>query len=122
MLEVKDKLISILEAYCPNNVYLQGTLNPDEAYPDTFITFFITDSEFDKFFDNGSNKINWSFSIMIYSTDVNKIDEISRGIIKDGKAQGFIPQGAGNDIISDEVSHTGWAIDFIYTEQNTIIN
>lgn len=119
MLEIKNKLISILETYCPDNVYLQGTLNPNENYPDTFITFFITDSEFDKFFDNNSNAIDWFISVMIYSNNPLNIDEISKGVIKDCKANGFIPQGAGNDVISDEVTHTGWALDFIYQQQIT---
>lgn len=119
MLTVKNNLISILETYCPDNVYLQGTLNPDEDYPETFITFFITDSSFDTFYNNDSNSIDWSVAVMIYSNSPVKIDEISKGIIKDCKAAGFIPQNAGNDILSGVESHTGWAIDFIYKEYIT---
>lgn len=116
MLTVKENLISILETYCPDNVYLQGTLNPDETYPDTFITFIITDSEFDAFFDDNANRIDWSIAVMIYSTNPNTIDTIAKNVIRDCKAEGFIPQGAGNDIPSGVETHTGWAIDFVYPQ------
>lgn len=116
MLSVKEILITILEKYCPDNVYLQGTLNPDEAYPDNLITFFITDSDFDAFFDNDANKINWFISVMIYSNNPVTLNEIAMNVLKDCKAAGFIPEGAGNDIPSDVETHTGWALDFIYQQ------
>jgi len=116
MLTVKENLISILETFCPDNVYLQGSLNPDEAYPDTFITFFITDSNFAAFYDDDANKIDWSISVMIYSVNPETISSLSISIIQAVKAAGFIPQGAGNDIPSGIDTHTGYALDFIYQQ------
>lgn len=120
MLTVKENLIEILEQYCPDNVFLQGSLNPDEVYPETFITFFITSSEFNAFYNNNENRIDWEISIMIYSTDPDTIDTIAKEVIQDCKKAGYIPQGAGNDIPSDVETHTGWALDFIYPEYLTI--
>lgn len=114
MLTVKNELINLLEDFCPNNVYLQGTLNPNVAYPNTFITFFINDSEFDAFYDNSANKVDFYGSVMIYSNDADTIANMLPYIIVGMKAFGFIPQGMGNDIPSDVDTHTGWAIDFIY--------
>ena len=119
MLTVKENLITILETYCPDNVFLQGTLNPEEAYPNTFITFFISDSEFDAFYDDDANRIDWSIAVMIYSINPNTIDTIAKGVIRDCKSAGFIPQNAGVDIPSDVETHTGWAIDFIYPQTIT---
>lgn len=119
MLAVKNKLITILEKYCPNNVYLQDTLNPNDAYPDTFITFFIAGSYFEVFYDDAPNGIDWTISVLIYSIDPEKIDSTAKGIIKDCKAAGFIPQGAGTDVISDEPTHTGVALDFVYQSKIT---
>lgn len=116
MLTVKENLISILETYCPDNVFLQGTLNPEEAYPNTFITFFITDSDFNAFYDDDANRIDWSIAVMIYSKNPDTIDTIAKSVIRDCKQAGFIPQGAGNDIPSDVDTHTGWAIDFVYPQ------
>ena len=116
MLEAKENLINILETYCPENVYLQGTLNPDETFPDTFITFFITNSDLNSFYDDDANRIEWSIAVMIYSTDPDTIDTIAKGVIKDCKNAGFIPQGVGNDIPSGIETHTGWAIDLVYPQ------
>lgn len=116
MLTVKENFIAIAENYCPENVFLQGSLNPEIPYPETFITFFITSSDFEEFYNDDANRIDWMLSAMIYSTDPDEIDRIAKGLIKDLKNAGFIPQGAGFDLPSDVETHTGWALDFIYPE------
>lgn len=113
---MKEKLIQILETFCPDNVYLQGTLNSDEAYPAKFITFFVTDSNFDAFYNNDANRIDWYVSVMFYSSNPAEVLTIPPQIIRALKAVGFIPQNAGLDIISGVQTHTGWAMEFIYPE------
>lgn len=113
---MKEKLIQILETFCPDNVYLQGTLNPEEAYPAKFITFFTTDSDFDAFYDNDANRIDWYVSVMFYSSNPAEVQSIPPAIIRALKSAGFIPTSAGIDVISDVITHTGWAMDFIYPE------
>lgn len=114
---MKEKLIEVLDGFCPNCVFLQGTINPEEDYPETFITFFTTDSEFNAFYDDDANRIDWSLSVMYYSSDPAKVQSEPPKIIRALKAEGFIPQNAGIDIISDVDTHTGWAMDFIYPEK-----
>lgn len=116
---MKEKLIEILETFCPDDVYLQGTLNPDEAYPQKFITFFTTDSAFDVFYNNDANRINWYVSVMFYSSNPAEVQSVPPQIIRALRAEGFIPQNAGLDVISDVDTHTGWAMDFIYPEKYT---
>ena len=116
---MKEKLIEILETFCPDDVYLQGTLNPDEAYPQKFITFFTTDSDFDAFYNNDPNRINWFVSVIFYSSNPAEVLNIPPQIIRALRAEGFIPQNAGLDVISDVDTHTGWAMDFIYPEKYT---
>ena len=112
---MKQKLITALQSF-GYPVFLQGTLNPEEAYPNTFITFFTDSTEDGAHFDNKTNAVEWWFSVILYSNDpvtVNtKPDEIRAAL----KAAGFIPQGKGNDILSDEPTHTGWAMDFVIKE------
>lgn len=112
---MKQKLITALQNF-GFPVFLQGTLNPAESYPATFITFFTDSTDDNGHLDNKTNSVDWSFSVILYSNDpatVNtKPDEIRAAL----KAAGFIPQGKGNDIMSDEPTHTGWAMDFIATE------
>ena len=101
-------------------LFLQGTHNPDEPYPDTFLTFWIDDTADNAHFDNKTTSYDWTVSVILYSNNpviVNtKPDEIRAAL----KAVGFIPQGKGHDIPSDAPTHTGWAMDFIYTEYLTI--
>ena len=60
--------------------------------------------------------VDWNFSVMFYSSDPALVNSKPAEISAALRAAGFIPQGKGNDIPSDRPSHTGWAMDFIYTE------
>lgn len=113
---MKSLLIKTLEKVCPNNVYLQGTLNADEPYPTEFITFWTDDTNDNSFYDNETHSVVWDFSIVYYSSEPNLIDTKPRLILNELKKAGFIPQGIGSDIPSDVPSHTGWAMDVIYKE------
>lgn len=97
-------------------LFLHGTMNPDKAYPETFVTFWTDSTDDNAHYDNKSVSVDWSFSVILYSANpatVNtKPDEIRAAL----KAAGFIPQGKGQDAPSDEPTHTGWAMDFITTE------
>lgn len=113
---MKDLLISILETFCPNNVYLQGSLNPDEAYPAKFITFFVPTTDDIAFYSNDVSAVEWTFNVMFYSTNPAEVNTIPAQISKALKSAGFIPQGKGNDLICDKPTHTGWAMNFLYRE------
>jgi len=113
---MKDLLISILERYCPDDVYLQGTLNPDEAYPQKFITFFVPATDDISFYSNDVSAVEWQFSVMFYSTDPAEVQTYPAQISADLKAAGFIPQGKGNDLHCERPTHTGWVMDFLYRE------
>lgn len=112
--EVKQKLITVLETFCPDNVYLQGTLNPEEQYPNKFITLFINTSDLDAFYDNNSNRADLYISVMFYSNNPTEVATVPMEIISALKTAGFIAEDVGNDVISDVQTHTGWAIDFVY--------
>lgn len=114
---MKDLLISILNTICPDNIFLQGTINPDVAYPDRFITFFTTDSEYNAFYDNDANRTDWWVKVIFYTNNPADMRTYPTQIISALKNAGFIPQNAGIDVISDVQTHTGWAMDFIYPEK-----
>lgn len=113
---IKQLLIDLLEQFCPDNVYLQGTLNSDEKYPDTFITFWTNYTDDNSHYDNSVNSVDWDFSVIFYSMDPQLVSSKPNEIIDAARKQGFIPQGKGNDVPSDYPTHTGWAMDFIFTE------
>ena len=116
---MKERLIAILERFCPGEVYQQGTLAEDEPYPAKFITFFTTTSVFDTWYDDDPNTINWSISVMFYSTDPAEVASEPPLIIAALRADGFIPKSAGIDIMCDVQTHTGWAMDFVLPEHIT---
>lgn len=112
---MKQKLINALQTF-GYPVFLQGTLNPEEAYPKTFITFFTDSTDDGKQYDNNTVSVDWSFSVILYSDNPEIVNTKPNEIRAALKAAGFIPQGKGNDIMSDEPTHTGWAMDFVITE------
>lgn len=112
---MKQTLITLLEAVCPN-VYLQGTLAENAEYPESFITFWTDYTDDDTFYDNATHSEIWSFSIIFYSSDPLKVQTKPAEIRAALKQAGFIPQGKGHDIPSDRPSHTGWVTEYIYKE------
>ena len=97
-------------------LFLQGTLNPAEPYPETFATFWTNDTPDNAHFDNETKSVDWLFTVILYSNNPATVNEKPNEIRAALKAAGFIPQGKGQDIPSDEPTHTGWAMDFIITE------
>ena len=112
---MKQKLIDELSKF-GYPVFLQGSLNEDTKYPDTFITFWTDDVADGSHYDDETTSYLWDFTITIYSTDPLLIDTKKDEIRKALKAVGFIPQGKGMDIPSDEPTHNGWLMNFYYVE------
>lgn len=113
---MKSELYNVLNTICPNNVYLQGTIDENVDYPGSFITFWTNYTADNSHYDDDVHSIDWQFSVMYYSSDPSSIPTMADEIRSELKKNGFIPQGRGNDIVSDVASHTGWAMDFIKTE------
>lgn len=112
---MKQLLIDVLNKF-GYPVFLQGTLNADEAYPDSFITFWTDEVTDEAHYDDKTTSYAWNFTVIFYSSDpllVNsKPEEIRKALVNSG----FISNGKGQDVISDEPTHTGWAMDFIKLE------
>lgn len=112
---MKQKLIATLSPF-GFPVLLQGTLNAEDVFPNTFITFWTNYADNDTHFENDVYSVEWSFSVILYSNDPQIVNEKPEEIQRAMKAAGFIPQGRGQDVASGEPTHTGWAMDFIYNE------
>lgn len=115
-MDVKMTLYNLLNSICEGNVFLQGTLNPEDPYPHDFITYFTTTTADNAHFDNEVTSYEWTFYVIYYSDDPQKVATVPLQIASILKQAGFIPQGRGNDVVSDEKSHTGWAMDFLFVE------
>ena len=88
-------------------VFLQGSLNPSEPYPDSFFTFWNFNNDDTAFYDNDTHREVWGFWVYFYSISpalVESVPEQARQILKNN---GFILQGKATDISVDRPTHTG---------------
>ena len=111
---MKQRLIDALSVL-NYPVYLQGTA-PDQ-YDDHFITFWTIDTPAAAEYDNALMLTNWQFYVYFYSTDPALLQSGAAAIRDALKSAGFIPQGKGRDILSDEPTHTGWVQEFNILEE-----
>lgn len=103
---MKAALIELLETF-NYPVFLQGSLNPEEPYPDSFFTFWNFNNDDTAFYDNDTHREVWGFWVYFYSISpafVESIPEQARQILKNN---GFILQGKATDISVDRPTHTG---------------
>lgn len=113
---MEDLLISTLEAL-GYPVRLQGSLLPDESYPDHFFTFWNNSADAISHYSNEEYIILWAYSINFYSNDpllTNSTLLEAKKLLKDA---GFIVTGAGYDVPSDESTHTGRGIEALYRQK-----
>ena len=110
---VLDKLIETLETL-GYPVKKQGSLLPDEPYPNHFFTYWNNSADGSSYYSNDEGAVIWNYSVNFYSVDDpnSKLME-AKALLK--KA-GFIVAGAGYDLVSDEATHTGRGITAVYRE------
>ena len=110
---MEDKLIELLETF-GYPVILQGSLLPDEPYPDSFFTFWNNFSEGENYYDNDEKSAVYSYDVNFYSTNpeliYTKLREVKR-LLKENR---FIVSGDGHSVVSDEPTHDGRGIDVLY--------
>ena len=112
---MKELLINTLLTF-DYPVVLQGSINKDEKYPDSFFTFWNNDSYDGSHYDNVPINNIWNFDVNFYSIDptlVNtKLLEAKSLLIN----KGFIISGKGYDVASDEPTHTGRGMNVLKIE------
>lgn len=103
---MKQELIQILEAF-GYPVFLQGSLNADQAYPDSFFTFWNFDTPEAAFYDDNAHRAIWGFWVYFYSTDPSLVEKVPERARKVLKGAGWTLDGKAHDINVDRVTHTG---------------
>lgn len=118
MLELKEKIISTLQAICPDYpVLLNGSMTPDAVYPADFVTYWILESPTVASFDNASALTAWEFQVSFFSNNPLHVAEESKRIRQGLKDAGFIPEGRGFDTPVEEAGFTAWIIRCKYLER-----
>lgn len=110
-----DNLISTLSTL-GYPVKLQGSLLPDEPYPDHFFTFWNDSADGISYYSDEENAIEWRYSLNFYSIDPTLVDTKLLEAKALLKANGWVVSGAGYSIMSDEPTHTGRGITILYRQ------
>lgn len=119
-MDVKGLLINTILPLVNNDINLviqQGSMAPDDAYPDSFFTFWNNDTNDDAFFDNNNTDVIWNFDLNYYSTDPALVNSVLLEAKQLLKSVGFIPDGSGHDVLSDEPTHTGRGMNLLFIER-----
>ena len=98
-------------------VYLQGTIAQEKEYDESFITYQITDSPLQDFLDDDATGTQWEINVIFYTSRADLLYSAPADIFAQLKAAGFIPQGKGFNIPSDEPTCNGYGNDFLYYER-----
>ena len=110
---MEDLLISTLEAF-GYPVMLQGSLLPNEPYPDNFFTFWNNGSRDGTHYDNAAASVIYRYEINFYSNNPANVYDVLRAAIAKLRAAGFIISGDGYSVASDEPTHDGRGVDASY--------
>lgn len=101
----------------------QGSLLPEEEYPDHFFTYWNDATDGSGFYNNNETATEWQYSLNFYSIDHDLVNDIFK-VIEDKKtakslliSAGFVVSGTGYDVASDENTHTGRGITILYRQQ-----
>lgn len=106
---MQNLLIQILETF-KFPILRQGSLNPDEPYPETFFTFWNNSTDDNSHYNNKVNNYVWDFDLNVYSTNPEKVNSLLIEAKKELEKNNFIVNGKGHDVASDEPTHTGRGI------------
>lgn len=107
--DMEDLLVTTIESL-GYPVFRIGSLAEDEAYPESFFTFWNNGSYDDSFYDNKEHCTIWDFDLSFYSSNPNLVQKELMRAKETLKANNFIVNGKGYDVKSDEITHTGRGI------------
>lgn len=110
---MEDELIRILSEF-GYPVYLQGSLSPDEKFPNDFFTFWNNDSEDGSHYDNREHSTLYDYDVNFYSVSPNRVYDILRAAKHSLKEKGWIVSGDGYSLSSGVQTHDGRGIRAYY--------
>lgn len=121
-MDVKMLLINTISDAFGYDVIQQGSMSTDDVYPDSFFTFWNNSSTDSAFYDNNETETIWDFDLNFYSIDPDLVNTVLLSAKQLLKSVGFIPDGSGHDVLSDEATHTGRGINILYIERKVTQN
>ena len=116
---MEDLLIETLETF-GYPVMLQGSMLPDEPYPDSFFTFWNNASVGESYYDNSEVTTVFDYDVNFYSSDPEMVYSKLNEAIAALKTAGFIVSGEGYSVMSDEPTHDGRGVNVLFLRRNEI--
>lgn len=101
-----DSICVILESF-GYPLFLHGTLNDADAFPDSFFTYFNSSTPEHMFYDNDAHSAVWVYQVYFYSTDRQTAETVIEQARAALKQAGFVPNGKSIDANSGQKTHTG---------------
>lgn len=114
---MEDLLIETLSGF-GYPVCLQGSLLPDEPYPNDFFTFWERTSFGESYYDNSECLTVYEYDVNFYSNNPENVYTILRNAISALKSAGFIADGSGYSVPSGVQTHDGRGITVKYLKAN----
>lgn len=114
----KKKLIEALQSIGfvdGETIFLQGKFPANKTYPDEFVTYQ-TSTEDGTHYSDDVLFTTWNITVNYFSISNRQLESRVAEIRNALKAIKFIAQGKGEDAMSDEQSHTGWRMTFIFKD------
>lgn len=118
---MEDTLIQLLESF-GYPVMRQGSLSADQAYPDTFFTFWNNDEDGQSFYDNDTASVVYDFDVNVYSSNPDTAYSLLAEARKLLKTNRWIISTRGYDVPSDEITHIGRGMNVQYLEYEILNN
>lgn len=112
----KAELISILDGMGYPS-WLMHTMPAAQVYPESFFTFLAIDTPFVAHYDNRPHAAVWTFWIGFYSSNPALVESVPIELTRRLQAKGWTVPGLGEDVQSDEPTHTGWRITAYYVQK-----
>lgn len=97
--------------------WLMHTMPASKRYPESFFTFLSIDAPFVAHYDNAPHAVAWAFWIGFYSSKPALMESVPLALAKRLRAAGWIVEGLGEDVQSDEPTHTGRRITAYYLQK-----
>lgn len=101
-----DELLALLGAF-QYPVFLHGTVNPADGYPDSFFTYWNQSTPEGAFYSNDPHFAVWRFYIYFYSSSRQTVETVTDNLLDVLRASGWTLEGRPVDASSGLETHTG---------------
>lgn len=105
-MNARDEVVGIIEE-TGYPCWLMGQMPADEKYPHSFFAYLCESAPHGEYYDNKPCSTIWTFGIGFYSDDPFLVESETNDLVERLLSAGWVVDGSGEDVQSDEPTHTG---------------